>query len=65
MASMTDPSFRRIMILFLLSLISDLVAVTIVDRNPDDEYVLEHQVTHADALAKARSLKIYPGNVLH
>ncbi|XP_043272735.1 uncharacterized protein [Venturia canescens] len=60
---MTEPGFRRIIVLFLLSLVGDLVAVTIVDRNPDDDDILEHQVTYADALAQAKNLKIYPGTI--
>ena len=54
----------RLLVCFvLLMLLQSLAAaVTVVDHHPDDEYVLEHEVTRDKALDEARKLKLYPGN---
>ncbi|XP_050454802.1 uncharacterized protein LOC126853243 isoform X1 [Cataglyphis hispanica] len=58
---MIDIGAISILTLFLI--LGDLEAVTVVNHHPDDEYVLEHEVLHEDALAEAKKLEIYPGPI--
>lgn len=58
-ASMIDIGAIGILTLFLI--LGNLEAVTVVNHHPDDEYVLEHEVPREDALAEAKTLKIYSG----
>lgn len=53
----------RLTILILITTLSDLEAVTVVNHHPDDEYVLEHEVLYEDAIAEAKKLEIYPGPI--
>ncbi|XP_015185920.1 PREDICTED: uncharacterized protein LOC107071435 [Polistes dominula] len=50
-------------ILILLTTLTDLKAVTVVNHHPDDEYVLEHEVLYEDAINEAKKLHIFPGPI--
>ncbi|XP_033229192.1 uncharacterized protein LOC117180793 isoform X2 [Belonocnema kinseyi] len=50
-------------ILVLVFTIGNLKAVSVVDHHPNDEYLLEHEVTYQEAISQARNLKLYPGPV--
>ncbi|XP_058807950.1 uncharacterized protein LOC131673731 [Phymastichus coffea] len=52
--------------LLLLLLLPPLLfcdAVSVVDHHPDDEYVVEHEVSYQQAVKRARSLELYPGPI--
>ncbi|KAK0075939.1 hypothetical protein PV325_011305 [Microctonus aethiopoides] len=43
---------------FVFIFICNLEAITIVDHYPDDDYVLDHEVSHDEAISVARTLRI-------
>lgn len=52
----------RVLILILL-ILGDLESVTVVNHHPDEEYYLEHEVLHEEAINEAKKLHLYPGNL--
>ncbi|KAG6799258.1 hypothetical protein HZU73_05361 [Apis mellifera caucasica] len=52
----------RVLILILL-ILGDLESVTVVNHHPDEEYYLEHEVLHEEAINEAKKLHLYPGPI--
>ncbi|KAF7379734.1 hypothetical protein HZH68_016682 [Vespula germanica] len=53
----------RLTILILITTLTYLKALTVVNHHNDDEYVLEHEVLYKDAINEAKKLEIYPGPI--
>ncbi|KAL2720583.1 uncharacterized protein V1478_010159 [Vespula squamosa] len=53
----------RLTILILITTLTYLKALTVVNHHNDDEYVLEHEVLYEDAINEAKKLEIYPGPI--
>ncbi|XP_046834546.1 uncharacterized protein LOC124431120 [Vespa crabro] len=53
----------RLTILILITTLTYMKALTIVNHHTDDEYVLEHEVLYEDAINEAKKLEIYPGPI--
>lgn len=51
-------------VLLLTLILAGLEAVTVVHHHPDNEYVLEHEVTYEAAIAEARKLQLFHGEII-
>lgn len=49
----------------MILILAGLEAVTVVHHHPDNEYVLEHEVTYEAAIAEARKLQLYHGEIIY
>lgn len=52
-------------VLLLILILAGLEAVTVVHHHPDNEYVLDHEVTYESAVAEARKLQLFHGEIIY